>query len=324
MPEQPQTWIPAELNENDLRALIHAAGLEHPAPEGLTLSAVLTESPVGPVKIRAYDSESAAQEIEARLLRLAGKILFPELLGRRGRYLIFRYLELPAVESAVEEPELYFQLGRFLGLLHAEPDQTGPEALDAEYTHWLEKLAERQILPNRLAALAGRAYEDLRPPDLPIRLDYFDAMPHNFGWTDDTLVLLDEKHLRPSFAGAGLVKPSFLCAPAQWQAMRSGYETAGRIALIEKHRAFLEFYYLTAALYFYALASQAGRIRLITNERFLLYRDWLIQKATVGQRGARLSGELHLYRAFPGRIPALLARRLHLTRKNLKNTASDW
>ncbi len=134
-------------------------------------------------------------------------------------------------------------------------------------------------------------------------------MPHNYGWYDGQLLMLDEKHLRPSFPGVGLVKPSFLLSPMDWQQVRAGYTSTASATTYNRNRSFLEFYYLVAALYFYSLIHVAERISLPQNPRFLSYRDRLTDLAMQNSVTAVLKSELALYQAFPKHIRFFITTR---------------
>ncbi len=297
-------------DETLLRKIVLSAGHLGPVPQGLSLSKIISDTPIGHVKIRAYDSEQSARDRANILDRLAGKVRYPELLGRWKQYLLFRYVALDPGETRSAEPELYRQLGRFLALLHSEEGHTDAGQLDREFSGWLRRLVQTSILPAKIAHRVQRFYVQTRPNALPVSLDYWDAMPHNFGWMNGTLVLLDEKHLRPSFVGVGLIKPLFLLATPEWKSLQGGYTSVRDLSHFDKYRSFLEFYYLVAALYFYALIGLADRVDLAVNLRFLDYRDQLIQRTTDGSWSQLALGELHLYASFPAHIPFLVRRRL--------------
>ncbi len=302
---------PVESAPDQLQTLARLAGDLGPIPPGLTTHKVLHESPVGPIKVREYATEPEARRMEALLESLQGVIAYPTLLGRWQNSLIFQYVATAEPAFPTGERNTYFHLGKFLGTLNAQPaSEVSGSALDSEYAGWLDRLAGLDLLPASTSAGLQSLYRQIRPADLPVRLGYWDLMAHNFGWVEGRLTMLDEKHLRPSFPGVGLVKPAFLFARPDWQQVRAGYETAMPLTLFDEHRPFFELYYLVAALYFYSLVHVAGRVSLAQNPRFLAYRDRLIRTAAPGSWLARAIGEAHLYRAFPRQIPSLLRRRL--------------
>ncbi len=290
-----------------LQALAQLAGEPGPIPTGLTVLKIVPDSPAGPLKIRIYATETEARRIEILLESLQDTISFPALLGRWENALIFRYVDLEDPASR----DVYFHLGQFLGTLNARPAPSASGAmLDTEFAGWLGRLQGLALLPASTAAGLLPIYRRIQPAGLPVRLGYWDLMPHNFGWLGGRLAMLDEKHLRPSFPGVGLVKPAFLFSQRDWQEVRRGYASVTPLGAFEAHRPFFELYYLVAALYFYSLVHEAGRVSLAQNPRFLAYRDRLVRTAAPGSWQARLRGEAHLYRAFPGHIPSLLRRRL--------------
>ena len=242
MTQQPENgWI---------APLIQSLGDLGSIPDGLTIQNRVADSPNGPLKIRSFAAEAEAIRLEALLQALDGKISYPELLGRWRHHLVFRYLPL---ETEPGEPErtTAFQLGRFLGTLNTHPVvDTKPADLDGEFSGWLDRLGRLSLLPAFTIEPLKARYLASRPEALPVRLGYWDAMPHNFGWHGGRLQMLDEKHLRPSFPGVGLVKPSFLLAPQDWQQVRAGYASTASPSLYNRNRFFLEFYYLVAASIF--------------------------------------------------------------------------
>jgi hypothetical protein len=299
------------MEESALKDVIRSAGDTGPIPKGLSVHRVVRDSPIGPVKVRVYASERAAWQQESILRRLRGKVMTPALLGRVGAHLVFRYLDVDPIRD--DHADAYIEIGRFLGILNTTPvDHTGTIRLDTEFVDWLGRLRAMDILPGRAARQALAWYREHQPTRLPTCLDYWDAMPHNFGWMDEQLILLDEKHLRPSYPGVGLVKPSFLFSSDKWSRVQEGYRREATLGVFEEHRPFLEFYYLVGALYFYSLASDAGRVKLARNPRFLAYRERLIHTVSHGSWINRLLGEIHLYRSFPNHIFAFIRRRISL------------
>ena len=303
-----------------LQALAQLAGDLGPIPSGLTVHRIIPDSPSGPLKIRAYATETEAQRIESVLMGLQGVIAYPDLLGRWGNSLIFQYVTTEETAIRSGEHNTHFQLGKFLGTLNTRAGgEVSGKALDDEYAGWLDRLQSLDLLPASITAFVKSLYHQIRPGNLPVRMGYWDLMVHNFGWVKDRLTMLDEKHLRPSFPGVGLVKPAFLFPKPAWQQVRAGYESVTPLDLFDEHRPFFDLYYLVAALYFYSLVHAAGWVSLAQNPRFLAYRDRLIQTAVPGSWMARAMGEMHLYRAFPRHIPSLLRRRLSGLSTSLRN-----
>ncbi len=241
--------------------LVQSLGELGPIPEGLTIQNRIKDKTHGALKIRSYATDAEARRIAALLQDAAGKIAYPELLGRWRHHLVFRYLALEISEPADTEPDTEFQLGIFLGTLNNQPVvEPSVAELDAEFCGWLDRLQRLALLPGFTTEPLKERYHTSRPLTLPVRLGYWDAMPHNFGWHAGKFVMLDEKHLRPSFPGVGLVKPAFLLSPDKWQRVRFGYGSVASLTVYDRNRTFLEFYYLVAALYFYSLIHVAERV----------------------------------------------------------------
>lgn len=312
------------LDQAILEQIVRAAASSEQAPYGLTHLRVVKDTPVGAVKVRVYASEQEAQEREALLCSLAGKIHFPEILGRCSEALVFRYLEMDRPADPGGEAEC-FELGCFLAVLNSTQADVKVIELDQEFAGWMERFGQMRLIPRHNAQKAAVFYQRIRPPELALCLDYWDAMPRNFGWHQGAYTLLDEKHIRPSFPGVGLVKPSFLLPAHSWRQVRAGYASRASLDGFDRYRAFLEFYYLAAALYFYSLISAAGRAALGRNGRFLDYRDRLVQIVTGGRWQDALASELDLYSAFPQNLPGLLKRRLFLMSNRLpKKPIPAW
>jgi hypothetical protein len=292
-----------------ITSLIQSLGDLGPIPDGLTVQNKVEDNTHGPLKIRSFAAEDEAARLEALLQDLDGKISYPELLGRWRHHLVFRYLPLEP-EPTDPEQNTAFQMGRFLGTLNTQPaENTTPADLDAEFSAWLDRLGRLSLLPTFTIQPLKDHYLANRPAELPVRLGYWDAMPHNFGWHGGRCLMLDEKHLRPSFPGIGLVKPSFLLSPLDWQQVRAGYASTASATTYNRDRSFLEFYYLVAALYFYSLIHVAGRISLPENPRYLSYRDRLTDLAMHNNVTAVLRSELALYQAFPNHIRFFITTR---------------
>ena len=279
------------------------------APSGLTLNRIFDDPELGQVKVRAYSNEAEAVRFETTIVKLAEIINLPRLWGRHNRYLVFQYLKL--AQRAGREPETYFGIGKMLGSLNQITTEAETSAsLDVEFAGWMNRFQNMNLLPVRIANQALETYSRDRPQNAAICWDYWDAMPHNFGWFDQQLYLLDEKHLRPSFSGIGLIKPYFLLDAEQWAQVRQGYESVASFQFFEEWSAFLEFYYLAAALYFYSLAIEAGRIVPVENQRYLDYRDEFIRRATAYRLVDQAVGEIQLLAAYPKAAPKIIVRRV--------------
>jgi len=298
--------------ENMLQDLITTSNNSSQAPFGLTLNKVLMDTPLGAVKIRSYASVEDAQKIEALLQKLTKIIESPELLGRWQQYLVFKYLEVEPDEIYSREQATYYGIGKFLANLNTiEMPNTNLEDLDTEFIGWLHRLRATGLLPKWIVKKTAQYYQNFQPENLIVRLDYWDAMPHNFGWVGNKLLLLDEKHLRSSFSGVGLIKLLFLCNLNQWNQIRAGYESVAPLTLFDQQQEFLSFYYLVAALYFYSLAAKAGRLVPVKNDRFLQYRDEIIATVTNTNVMPRIFSEFHMLVSFPKYFPNIFTSWLH-------------
>jgi hypothetical protein len=302
-----------------LKEIVLRAGDFGPIPEYLSAVRIVDIDASDSVKVRAYASEREAEQQQVLLDRLAGKINYPELLGRWRQYLIFRFLEIQTQGSEDLERHIYSYIGKFLAILNSEEEHnTSLKDLDDEFFTWLERLRAMRMIPAQTAQKARSHYIQTRPPNFPVNLDYWDAMPHNFGLADRTVYLLDEKHIRPSYPGVGLIKPSFIFTPQQWREVRAGYQSVTSLRLFDEHQPFLEFYYLVVALHFYSLIAEAGRVTLDRNARFLHYRDLLIRQVSAGDWLDHLLGEFQLFTNYPAQIPTYVRRRASAFRARLR------
>jgi hypothetical protein len=232
-------------------------------------------------KVRLYPNDVWAARQEALLQEIQVEVKTPRLAGRLDRYLVFEHKDVELVQIGERDSEVH--IGRFLGRLAMYTDVSiAAEKLDVEFMDWLNVLAKVGFLPRRLRLSMIDRYEELRPVDPHICMDYWDAMPHNFGWHRDEFVLLDEKHLRYSFEGVGLVKPSILLDEKEFDSVLKGYEEIASSDFYRRSYSFLRFYYWVAALYFYALRGMDGVKHIPANPRLRSYRLGLMQEAGLG------------------------------------------
>lgn len=279
--------------------------------EGLTVNRLVQDESGCWFKIRGYSTEEEAQEKEILLRSLVKSIDFPELIGRWRNFLVFRYLQLDEEESQPHDASFFHNLGKFISTLNRfDWDARGSEDFEKEFDAWLKRLEKMRLIPPWIVRRSTAFYHHTKPDHLPIGLDYWDAMPHNFAVYQGRFIMLDEKHLRPSFQGVGLVKPFLLLDELSWKSLSEGYERLTPMDFFYEFRSFLEFYYLVAALYFYSLTSAAGRVSLGSNRRFLDYRDRLIAIVSPQDGITQIKSEFHLYATFPRHIASLVRRRL--------------
>lgn len=291
--------------------LIQMAGEFAAIDEGLTVNRIVQDEFGTWYKIRGYATEDEAKEKELFLQRLAGIVEFPKLIGRWQNFLVFRFISLQDDSAQPGNEFFYHHLGRFIAAINQfEWEDQRAEKFEQEFASWLTRLEKMRLIPPWIARRCNDYYREIYPLGLPVRLDYWDAMPHNFAIYQGHFTLLDEKHLRPSFMGVGLVKPSLLLDACAWKKFSEGYEKLAPLNFFYEFKPFLLFYYLVAALYFYSLTSAAGRVSLAANQRYLDYRDRLIAIVSPPDGYTQIKNELHLYATFPRHITSLLRRRL--------------
>ena len=229
-------------------------------------------------KVRLYPREDWAAEQEALLELVSDDIQIPGFVGRVDRYLIFEHTEVDQVQ--VKDLDAARNIGRFLGSIAMHATNTpSVQELDGEFSRWLEVLVMVGFFPAGMTTSIENQYQKMRPRELRICLDYWDAMPHNFGWHNEDFYLLDEKHLRYSFEGVGLVKPSILLEEGEFQEVLDGYLMSSSVDNFQAHLSFLAFYYWVAALYFYALRKKDGVRHLPANPRLRSYRLGLMRES---------------------------------------------
>jgi len=278
--------MPADENV-ELRALIGLlpASLRSDHGERALPQVAIVDTPSGRrLKVRAYPTESSAIRQEQILRRIGEKVGTPELLGRIDHYLVFDHLEVREV-SGDREPEFYDSIGRTLSdLASFRYPATEAEQLDSEVRVWLIDLRRARFVSAWGEETLWLEYQRLRPERPRICLGYWDAMPHNFGQVEDKFVLLDEKHLQPSFEGVGLVKPSLILPPESFARILAGYRQASSSAFIDEHRRFLKLYYLLGALHYYLMRMADGANRIPGNARLRSYRWQAFRLSTPGLR----------------------------------------
>jgi hypothetical protein len=303
-----------------LEEIVSRVKIDQAIPEGLTSHTIYKDEQLGTFKIRRYDSVESAKTQEQLLLRLEGIASCQNFLGRWEDFLVFQFLELPDLGRNDPDDKLFFHIGKFLASIN-KIDQTGvrPEQMDEEVSGWLKRFVKLAFLPKRIIPRVTSTYQHLRPSNLTVCIDYWDAMPHNFAVHDENFFLLDEKHLRPSFPFVGLVKPAWFLPIGKYNMVRQGYEREKPLQAFDRHFPFFEFYYLLVALYFYSLAGAAGRISLEQNPRFLDFRERLIKTACADSPGDILYSELHFFARQPKNFLSLLRRKIRRNRISTKN-----
>ncbi len=231
-------------------------------------------------KLRIYPDEAAAAAQAGCLSRLPAELVTPRFLGQLGNVLYFAWLE---AAPASDDEATFSGIGEYLGrLARLEAPEFTLAALDQEFDEWIGDLKAARLLSPRAAGWLYDAYRRLRPPDVRLCLDYWDAIPQNFGWAGDMLALLDEKHLRPSPEGVGLAKPRLLLPAESFAQMYAGYLKAGRPDVFAEQAQFLELYYMAAALHFYSRMMREGIAHVPSRARLRRYRRWLVARSAPG------------------------------------------
>ena len=278
--------MPTDANV-ELRALVSSLPASFRAADGERAlpQVAIVDTPSGRrLKVRAYPTESWAMRQEQILRRIGGKVRTPQLLGRVDRYLVFDHLEVQEV-SGDRALEFYDNIGRTLSdLASFRYPATEAEQLDSEVHTWLKDLRQAGFVSAWGEGTLWLEYRRLRPERPQVSLGYWDAMPHNFGQVGDEFILLDEKHLQPSFEGVGLVKPSLLLRPESFVRVLSGYRRASSTDFIDEHRRFLMLYYLLGALHYYLMRMREGAKGIPGNARLRSYRWQAFRLSTRGLR----------------------------------------
>lgn len=197
-----------------INELVRKAGDFGPIGEGLTVNKIIEDGSGGWLKVRGYATEREAQEKEEILRKLEKTIEFPEFLGRWRNFLVFRYLELDEGYGQPQDARFLYNIGKFLGTInHCARAEQGLDKFDREFEVWLNRLSFMRLIPPWIAQRSLDYYYGSKPRELPLGIDYWDAMPHNFAIYQGRFLMLDEKHLRPSYLGIGLVKHSSCLIP---------------------------------------------------------------------------------------------------------------
>jgi hypothetical protein len=287
------------LPEGDLQAILALARRQAgspPVPWLLPRKAIV-ERGAQRWKVRFYPTEAEAA-LQETYLALAGPAArMPSLVARRGECLVFEWPELDPPSGS--DPHLMEGIGEFLGSLSgiACPGASSQALMD-EVACWLDRLEDVRLISVRARRWIWRRLSGLGHEHARVSLEYLDAMPHNFGSMAGELVMLDEKHLRPSFTGAGLVKPRCILPAASYRSLREAYDRRVGNAELGDPEAFLEIYYFIHALHFYAQRMGEGAAHLPAVARCRRYRRWLVSRAAPS-RVADLVENLRFIAAYP-------------------------
>lgn len=231
----------------------------------------------GSFKVRLYPSEEAAKRKEQIVLRVRKDVPMPMFVGRDGPYLVFQYLPLDG-----KMPGRLISTASSIGIILRNLSKYRPERndvvdLDGEFRSWLNTLLSLGYLSQGILDPIWQRYQEEKPDPSIICLDHWDAMFHNFGQNEDQVYLLDEKHLRFSYACVSLVKPSLLMEAEHFKALLDAYGESDTLQFYNTNRTFLRLYYLIAALYFYAQKQLDGSTQVPANPRLRYYRGSLVR-----------------------------------------------
>ena len=243
----------------------------------LPRTTLVDSSGVGKFKVRLYPNEETARKQAQIIERVRNDVPMPELVGRDGPFLVIQYLPLDGI-SLGDLPHAATGIGSILRDL-SKYKPMGDEVidLDGEFRSWLQTLLLMGYLSNGAIESIWQRYLAEKPDHPIICLDHWDAMFHNFGLQAREVYLLDEKHLRYSYACVGLVKPSLLMDKDHFLALLKSYGDSDTLQFYQAHRPFLLLYYLVSALHFYAQQQQDGFSRIPANSRLRYYRGNLIR-----------------------------------------------
>lgn len=232
------------------------------------------------MKVRVYPTAQWAADQQTLLSAIEEEVRLPRSLGRIGQVLFFEHLDLEE-DAEAGWVDISREIGTFLARLwRTGAVDSGSEDLDREFASWLIEFADRGLISPSMSDQIWSKYQELRPDEPATGLDYWDAMPHNFGLGEDELVLLDEKHLRGSYIGVGLVKPSFFLDGESFAAMLAGFSEYASKNPYADHRRFLELYYAGAALHYYVEKIREGGRLVRANPRLRFYRGLLMRRTT--------------------------------------------
>lgn len=243
----------------------------------LPRTTLVDSSGVGKFKVRLYPTEEAARSQEQIVHSVRNEVPMPKLVGRDGCYLVFEYISLGGT-SPDDMQYIASGIGSILrNLSEYKLNVDEPIDLDGEFKSWLQTLQRMGYLSKRAIDSIWRRYLAEKPDRPSICLDHWDAMFHNFGLKEKDVYLLDEKHLRYSYACVGLVKPSLLMEQDHFLELLKGYGESDTLHFYQANRPFLLLYYLVVALHFYAQKHLDGCSRIPANSRLRYYRGSLIR-----------------------------------------------
>lgn len=221
-------------------------------------------------KFRRYASSGEANE-KLRILATLGHALpMTALVAESDQTLCFDYIDSV---SFPDDLASYQAMGRWLGSLCAKTwDWDSPSAFDAYHALWLKDLEESGFFSRSVIQRARVHYEAMRPTEVAVCINYWDAMPPNFGIQSGEAILLDEKHLRMGLSGISMVKPRLFLPAAEYTALAEGYQTTALDKDLQHDQPYLEIVYRTYALWFYLHGMQIGATTYDVNSRLRRFR----------------------------------------------------
>jgi hypothetical protein len=258
-------------NEHDLEQIILESGLRsRPQPPKIPTPSQVVRYAGNTYKVRAYpDSESARDYTE---LMGAAKPLFTRCYGQVDRFLVLEYIDGSEPDSPGQMP---VDIANFLADLAAIPARRSPQ--DDFDTLCMNIEAAGIFQPGTVELIRGY-YARTGQRNVNWGLEYYDAMPRNFAYTEDgRLVSIDEKHLRVGPRGVSLVKPMEQLPPEEFRALKQAYlARMGSVHFDDpSYHRFLQFYRHMTALG--ALAAFRPREANIYEYSFHLNRQVILK-----------------------------------------------
>jgi hypothetical protein len=233
----------ADLSVSDLKQIILQSKLDsQPKPENTATVHHVIRYAGKLYKVRAYENEQSARRQKLLLDKVPD--MFAKCYGQIDRYLVMEFVEGTASDDSRQ---------KLTGLGYFIADLATVKAFDStehDFDSWCRDLQIAKIFTPRTISLLRRYYVEARKMPFRWQLGYFDAMPTNFVFTTNSLISIDEKHLRFGPEGISLIKPQSKLPAEDFLRVLDAYYFKTNFDRFNdpKYREFLLFYYFVYGL----------------------------------------------------------------------------
>ncbi|MFL5733178.1 MAG: hypothetical protein ACJ78Q_08255 [Chloroflexia bacterium] len=265
-----QTDAGAGPGEQDLEQIVEQSGLRtRPRSARFPTPSEVVRYSGKAYKVRAYLDEETAREYQ-QLISNAERLSI-RCYGRVKRFLVLEYLESDADSSG----NVLEDIPQFLVDLAAVPAHRTP---DDDFRALCANVEASDIFRPATMEWVRGYYEKSKTLGIEWGLEYYDAMPRNFAYTEDGRpVSIDEKHIRLGPRGVSLVKMMEQLPAADFAKVKQAYiAKLGPVPFDESaYHDFLRFYRHLTALG--ALGAFRAREANIYEHSFHLNRQMILR-----------------------------------------------